>query len=100
MDATRHNPSNRFRLVVAIAYAIAVIVVLTLTVPRGTGVPAVLIALSVLLIFRRVPRNWIYGLRTPRTLRGTDETWYRQNAIAGMVGTAIGVVWLLVSVTR
>ena len=56
--------------------------------------PALLIALGLPLIFRLVPKNWLYGMRTPYTLRGSDETWYRQNLISGVALVLVGAVWL------
>jgi hypothetical protein len=101
MGVNRRGPSNRFRLVVSLAYVVVAVVVLVWALPdTSLTVPAVLIALSLPLVFRLVPRNWLYGLRTPGTMRGPEEIWYRQNAIAGMVGTAIGIVWLLLAVAR
>jgi len=46
-------------------------------------IPAILIALSLPLVFRLVPRNRWYGYRTPRSL-GSDAEWYRMNRIAGV----------------
>jgi hypothetical protein len=45
-------------------------------------------------VFRLVPRNWLYGMRTSRTLWTTEEAWYRQNVIAGGILVAAGIVWL------
>lgn len=100
MHANHLVASRRAMIVAANLYAIGVVAVLAFALPRQFLVPAVLIALGVPFVFRLVPRNWLYGLRTPRTLYGGDATWYRHNALAGMVGTAIGVVWLIVVVTR
>ena len=83
------------RLVLAIAYATSVAVLALGVLPRteATG-PLILIALGVPFIFRFVPRNWVYGTRTLRTLRGPEETWYRQNVISGVVIVLVGLVWL------
>jgi hypothetical protein len=62
--------------------------------------PIMLIALGVPLIFRVVPRNWLYGMRTPRTLLTTEETWYRQNVITGVAMVSIGLIWLTVLAVR
>jgi hypothetical protein len=62
--------------------------------------PVLLIALGWPLIFRLVPRNWLYGMRTPRTLWGSEDTWYRQNVITGVVMVLIGAIWLGVLATR
>ncbi len=58
------------------------------------GMPIMLIALGLPLVFRLVPRNWLYGLRTPYTLRNSEETWYRQNVISGIALVGVGIVWL------
>ena len=62
--------------------------------------PILLIALGLPLIFRLVPRNWLYGTRTLRTLRGPEETWYRQNIITGVAMVLIGVIWGVVVAAR
>lgn len=64
------------------------------------GMPIMLIAVGLPLIFRLVPRNWLYGLRTPYTLLNSEETWYRQNVITGVAMVGVGVVWLGVLVIR
>jgi hypothetical protein len=51
-------------------------------------------------VFRLVPRNYLYGWRTPRTLFTTEEVWYRQNVIGGIVMILVGVVWLAVVTVR
>jgi uncharacterized membrane protein len=61
--------------------------------------PLVIIALvSVPLVFRWIPQNRIYGIRTRNTLADTD-TWYAINRIAGIsliVSSAIYIAfsWL------
>jgi hypothetical protein len=94
MDAHR-IASKPLRLVLALAYATAVATLALGVFPRtrATG-PLIMIALGLPLIFRLVPRNWLYGTRTLRTLRGPEETWYRQNVISGVAMVLIGVVWL------
>lgn len=54
-----------------------------------------MILLGLPLLFGLVPKNWLYGLRTPRTLRSSDETWYIQNRITGAAMLVIGIVWLV-----
>jgi hypothetical protein len=61
----------------------------------AAAVPLLMIALGVPLVFRLVPRNWFYGQRTLRTLRGPEEIWYRQNTITGVAMLLIGIVWLV-----
>ena len=55
---------------------------------------AVLCALSLPLVAGRIPRNGLYGFRTPKTL-GSDEVWYPANRYAGrqlwVAGVAIVV---------
>jgi uncharacterized membrane protein len=93
--------STRLRIVVAIAYTVAVCVALLWFAPRAPATPPLLfIALGVPLVFRLVPRNWLYGLRTPRTLGTTEEVWYRQNVITGAVLVIAGIVWLGVLMVR
>lgn len=38
----------------------------------------------------------LYGMRSPRTLWTTDETWYRQNLITGVVMIGVGIAWIAV----
>lgn len=60
-----------------------------------TWVPVVFIVLGLPLIFGLIPRNWFYGVRTPRTL-AADESWYPVNRVGGVIMLLIGVVWLLI----
>jgi hypothetical protein len=62
--------------------------------------PVVLILLGIPLIFRLVPRNWLYGMRTPRTMWSSPETWYIQNQITGIALLVAGLVWLAVVTIR
>src|SRR5262245_52682966 len=88
--------SKSARLVVAIAYAAAVTALAVWLFPRSAATgPLLFIALGLPLAFRLVPRNYLYGMRSPRTLWTTEETWYVQNVITGVVMVAIGVLWLL-----
>jgi hypothetical protein len=52
------------------------------------------------LAFALVPKNWLYGLRTPRTMWSSDDVWYIQNRITGIAMIAIGSVWLAVALWR
>jgi uncharacterized membrane protein len=46
---------------------------------------ALLIAvIAIPLILRKVPKNMFYGMRTPKTMNGSDENWYELNHLAGM----------------
>ncbi len=97
MDVARGLSSRPVRLVLAVAYATAVVSLALGILPRTEATaPLILIALGVPFIFRLVPRNWVYGTRTLRTLRGPEERWYRQNVISGVVMLLVGIVWLAV----
>lgn len=58
---------------------------------------AVIAAISVPLILRKIPPNRFYGFRTPRTL--ADRTlWFRVNCFAGwafLLASAVGAVLLI-----
>jgi hypothetical protein len=87
--------TKRMRMVAALIYATAVTGLLLWGLPRtGATMPMILILLGLPLIFRMVPRNYLYGMRSARTLWTTEETWYRQNTITGVVMVGIGVLWL------
>ena len=89
--------SNTVRLVIALAYAIVVTAFAVWLFSRSAAtLPLLFIALGLPLVFRLVPRNYLYGLRSPRTLWTTQETWYIQNMITGVAMVAIGVIWLIV----
>ncbi len=59
-------------------------------------------AIAVPLILRKVPRNGLYGFRTPATLRD-DRVWYEANAYFGKAFlcssavSALLMVWLCFS---
>jgi uncharacterized membrane protein len=57
-------------------------------------VPALLRLLSIPMILEWVPRNRIYGFRTPYTL-SSDALWYRANRASGMTLPAAGAFWLV-----
>jgi hypothetical protein len=97
MEATRQSLAKYFRLALALGYASLVVWLAQKTDIAG---PVLMIALGLPLVFRFVPRNWLYGTRTLRTLRGSEETWYRQNVITGVVMVLVGVVWSVVRATR
>jgi len=83
------------RMVAAWLYAVGVAGLLLWVLPRtATTMPIILILLGLPLMLRMVPRNYLYGMRSPRTLWTTEETWYRQNTITGVVMVGIGVIWL------
>jgi hypothetical protein len=82
--------SNRVRLGVLLM-AIAVPIWLIPTSP--VKAPTLFILVGLPLVFELVPKNWLYGLRTPRTLSSSDDVWYTQNRYAGIIMVAIGVIW-------
>jgi hypothetical protein len=59
-----------------------------------------MILLGIPLVLGLVPKNWLYGMRTPRTLFSSDDVWYMQNRITGVAMVAIGLVWAVVLATR
>ena len=54
-------------------------------------VPLVVVASSIPMILGKVPPNWIYGFRTPRTL-SSPEVWYPANRVAGCLMVVAAVV--------
>lgn len=56
-------------------------------------VPIVMIVTSIPMILEWVPRNGLYGFRTPRTL-ASDHVWYPANRVAGIAIACAGSVWL------
>jgi hypothetical protein len=98
MNAVESSPG---RVVVSVIYAIAVVgAALWFGARRPATIPLAAIALGLPLVFKLVPRNRLYGLRTPRTLRSDEATWYRQNTIGGIVMVTVGIVWLVVIAVR
>jgi hypothetical protein len=81
------------KAIAANVYAALVIAVVIWTVPRALAVPVMFVALGLPLVFRLIPKNPLYGLRTPRTF-ADEKTWYAQNTITGWAITLVGVVWL------
>jgi hypothetical protein len=93
--------SNGVRLVLALVYATVIFALAVWMFPRTAATaPLLFIALGVPLAFRLVPRNYLYGMRSPRTLWTSEETWYIQNVITGVVMVAIGVLWLIALAVR
>jgi nitroreductase len=99
LESNRMGYLSSPKLRLAIALIGATLLVWSLPESR-LRTPIMLIALGLPLIFRLVPRNWLYGMRTPRTLWTTEETWYRQNIITGVAMVGVGVVWLGVLALR
>src|SRR5262245_55352891 len=84
--------SSKVRIVLALMWAF---LLLSLVPEKAPGsIPAMMIGLGLPLAFGLVPRNWLYGMRAPYTMRGPEEIWYRQNVISGVVLVGIGIVWL------
>lgn len=93
--------SNGVRILLALLYAAVVTGMAVWTLPRTAAtLPLLWIALGLPLAFRLVPRNYLYGMRSPRSLWTTQESWYIQNVITGVVMIAIGVVRLIILAAR
>jgi hypothetical protein len=56
-------------------------------------VPLIVMALAIPLILQKVPRNALYGFRTPLTM-SSDKIWYPANKILGIALLAAGAFWL------
>ena len=54
--------------------------------------PWLIILLAIPLILGMVPRNPLYGFRTPKTM-SSDENWYPANRIAGIALALAGAAW-------
>jgi hypothetical protein len=84
-------------LIGALGYATLTLTVAMWMFPKSAAtLPVLFIALGLPLLFRLVPRNYLYGTRTSRSLWTTEEIWYRQNVITGVFMVGIGMVWLVV----
>lgn len=55
------------------------------------------VGISIPLILRRIPPNWMYGFRTRKTLANPD-IWYKANEYAGKLLAIAGVMMTLASV--
>ena len=97
---SRSRASKRLRIAVWLAYGLAIIWVAAAFEESAARTPLVFIAVGLPLVFRLVPRNWFYGMRTPRTMLTTDDTWYRQNVITGVALVSVGTVWAAVLAAR
>ena len=96
MDA-RPVARKSVRLIGALGYATLMLAVALWMFPTSAAtLPVLFIALGLPLVFRLVPRNYLYGTRTTRSLWTTHEMWYRQNVITGVFMVGVGVIWLLV----
>jgi hypothetical protein len=54
--------------------------------------------IAIPLILKKVPRNGFYGFRTPKTMAGSDEHWYRINREGGIAIFIAGSMSLLASI--
>jgi uncharacterized membrane protein len=57
--------------------------------------PIVLIIAALPMTLGLVPRNWLYGMRTPYSM-SSEGAWYRQNVIGGTALLLWGLVWLVI----
>lgn len=62
------------------------------------AVSVLIMAVSIPLILRKIPKNAFYGFRIPRTLSGTDEYWYEANHRAGIAMFVAGAVSFLAAI--
>jgi uncharacterized membrane protein len=62
------------------------------------GCDVLLAAIAIPLMLRKVPRNFVYGFRTPATL-SDDRIWYEANAYFGTRLVLASVVGALAIVT-
>jgi uncharacterized membrane protein len=58
-------------------------------------IPALIMFISLPLVLKKIPKNSLYGFRTPRTMSGTDEYWYQANQRAGFAMFLAGIVSFL-----
>lgn len=54
--------------------------------------------IAIPLILKKVPKNGFYGFRTPKTMAGSDEQWYRINREGGIAIFIAGSISLLASI--
>src|SRR5688572_2710664 len=62
------------------------------------AVGPVLILLSIPLLLRWVPRNWVYGFRIAATLR-SDAVWYDANALFARHALLLGLLMVALEFT-
>jgi hypothetical protein len=58
--------------------------------------PALLALIAVPMVLEKVPPNWIYGFRTPKTLSSPD-IWYPANRAAGWYMIAASALAMLLN---
>jgi hypothetical protein len=85
--------SPRLRLVLMIA---GLLLLMWLIPESRTKWPIITMVAAVPLLFGLVPRNPVYGFRTPTTC-ASDERWYPQNRITGVALLIFGVVQLVIA---
>ena len=100
MEPTRRVAHRWARIAAALAYATGACFLAARLLPKSVVPPVLLIAIGLPLVFRLIPRNYLYGMRTPRTLWTTDEVWYVQNMMTGVAMVAAGIIWLVVLALR
>jgi len=61
-----------------------------------TGAAALILLTSIPMVLGLVPRNRWYGVRTRRSMNGTEAEWYAINRKGGIVLFAISAVLLLI----
>ncbi len=54
-----------------------------------------IIAMSIPLIKKRIPKNDLYGFRTPKTMAGSEAEWLVANQRAGWALCAAGIVTVI-----
>jgi uncharacterized membrane protein len=59
--------------------------------------PIIVLFISAALFFKLIPRNPLFGLRTPETT-SCDEKWYAANRSLGAGGVVGGAAWLVLTV--
>jgi hypothetical protein len=98
MDGYPLVKSRRLQLAVALLHATLVVVWVMWAIGENASVaiPILMMALGLPLLLRLVPRNYLYGMRSARSLWTDEATWYRQNFITGAVMVLVGSVWLVV----
>jgi uncharacterized membrane protein len=59
--------------------------------------PTLMMAVALPLILKKIPKNSFYGFRTPKTMAGSEEQWYRVNREGGIAIFIAGSISLLAS---
>jgi uncharacterized membrane protein len=92
------EPSAALRRTVLVGVASLVGLILWF-VPDSVRVrnPIVLMIAALPMTLGLVPRNRLYGMRTPYSM-SSEGAWYRQNVIGGIALLLWGLVWLVMVV--